>query len=155
MIGHVIRRIRSNWPRVEIMLRGDGHYGTPEVMDALENTGCIYVLGLPTNARLKALAAPWTEDAATRRAIHDKDCVRRFFQTDYAARSWRKERRVIARIEARRGVGVQTRFIVTNIPGGRAKHFYEKLYCARGRMENMQASAREFGLSWQSALRGI
>ena len=36
-----------------------------------------------------------------------------------------------------RGVGVQTRFIVTNIPGGRAKHFYEKLYCARGRMENM------------------
>lgn len=30
-----------------------------------------------------------------------------------------------------------TRFIVTNIPGGRAKHLYEKLYCARGRMENM------------------
>jgi hypothetical protein len=137
VIGHVIRRIRANWPRVEIMLRGDGHYGTPEVMDVLEDTGCSYVLGLPTNARLKVIAAPWSEDAATRRALNDKDVLRRFFQTDYAARSWRKERRVIARVEARRGVGVETRFIVTNIPGGRAKHLYEKLYCARGRMENM------------------
>jgi len=35
VIGHVIRRIRSNWPRVEIMLRGDGRYGTPLVMDTL------------------------------------------------------------------------------------------------------------------------
>jgi len=137
VIGHVIRRIRNNWPRVQIMLRGDGHYGTPEVMDVLEDTSCSYVLGLPTNARLKDIAMPWTEDAATRRALHDKDCVRRFFQTDYAARSWCKQRRVIARVEARRGIGVETRFIVTNIPGGRARHLYEKLYCARGRMENM------------------
>ena len=30
-----------------------------------------------------------------------------------------------------------TRFIVTNIAGGRAKHLYEKVYCARGRMENV------------------
>lgn len=137
VIGHVIRRIRSNWPRVEIMLRGDGHYGTPEVMDVLEDTGCTYVLGLPTNARLKAIAAPWSEETATRRAINDKDCVRRYFQTDYAARSWRAPRRVIARVQARRNIGVETRFIVTNIPGGRAKHIYEKRYCGRGRMENM------------------
>lgn len=137
VLRHVIRRIRSNWPRVEILLRGDGHYGTPEVMNVLEDMGCSYVFGLPTNARLKAIAMPWTEDAATRRALRDRDCVRRFYQTNYAARSWRCERRVIACIEARRGVGVETRFIVTNIPGGRAKHLYEKLYCARGRMENM------------------
>lgn len=122
VLRHVIRRIRSNWPRVEILLRGDGHYGTPEVMNVLEDMGCSHVFGLPTNARLKAIAAPWTEDAATRRAVHDKDCVRRFYQTTYAARSWRCERRVIARVEARRGIGVETRFIVTNIPGGRAKH---------------------------------
>ena len=137
VLRHVIRRIRSNWPRVEILLRGDGHYGTPEVMHVLEDMGCSYVFGLPTNARLKAIAMPWTEDAATRRALSDRGCVRRFYQTNYAARSWRCERRVIARVEARRSAGVETRFIVTNIPGGRAKHLYEKLYCARGRMENM------------------
>lgn len=137
VLRHVIRRIRANWPRVEVLLRGDGHYGTPEVMNLLEDMSCSYVFGLPTNARLKAMAAPWAEDAATRRALQDKDSVRRFYQARYAARSWRRERRIVARVEARRGVGVDTRFVVTNIPGGRAKHLYEKLYCARGRMENM------------------
>ena len=34
-------------------------------------------------------------------------------------------------------MGSDTRFIVTNIAGGRAKQLYEKVYCARGRMENM------------------
>ena len=120
MIGHVIRRIRANWPRVEIMLRGDGHYGTPEVMDVLEDTRCTYVLGLPTNARLKVIAAPWSEDAATRRALNDKDCVRRFYRTDYAAEAaLRAPRDRPCRGTARHRV--ETRFIVTNIPGGRAK----------------------------------
>ena len=137
VLRHVIRRIRSNWPRVKILLRGDGHYGTPEVMNVLEDMDCSYVLGLPTNARLKAMAAPWAEDAATRRALHDKDSVRRFYQARYAARSWRRERRIVARVEAKRGMGADTRFIVTNLTGGRAKHLYDKLYCARGRMENM------------------
>ena len=34
-------------------------------------------------------------------------------------------------------MGSDTRFIVTNIAGGRAKHLYVKVYCARGRMENI------------------
>jgi len=135
VLRHVIRRIRTNWPRVAITVRGDGHYGTPEVMDLLERTGCSYILGLPTNARLKDIAHPWCEDAATRRALAGKSKVRRFFQTFYAARSWSCERRVIARIEAT-AMGADARFIVTNLPG-RAKPLYEKVYCARGRMENL------------------
>jgi len=104
-------------------------------MDRLERTGCSYILGLPTNARLKDIAHPWCEDAATRRALAGKSKVRRFFQTFYAARSWSCERRVIARIEAT-AMGADARFIVTNLPG-RAKPLYEKVYCARGRMENL------------------
>ena len=60
------------------------------------------LFGLPTNARLEAIAAPWTEDAATRRALRDRDCVRRVYQTTCAARGWRAERRPVARVEARR-----------------------------------------------------
>ena len=33
VLRHVIRRIHANWPRTAITVRGDGHYGTPEVMD--------------------------------------------------------------------------------------------------------------------------
>ena len=135
VLRHVIRRIRTNWPRVAITVRGDGHYGTPEVMDLLESMDCFYALGLPGNPRLKEIARPWCEDAATRRATTGKDKVRRFFQTSYAAKSWLRERRVIARAEAT-AMGADIRFVVTNMIG-RAKHLYEKVYCARGQMENL------------------
>jgi hypothetical protein len=61
--------------------------------------------------------------------------VRRFFQTSYAAASWRKPRKVVARVEASEQ-GSDIRFIVTNLPGP-SKVLYEKVYCARGRMENL------------------
>ncbi|MBT6546438.1 MAG: IS1380 family transposase [Rhodobacteraceae bacterium] len=135
VLRHVIRRIRRNWPGVTITVRGDGHYGTPEVMDLLEQLDCFYILGLPGNSRLKVLSAPWSKDVTTRWRHGNKDKLRRFFQASYGARSWSKERLVIARVESSRQ-GTDVRFIVTNL-GGRSKHLYEKVYCARGKMENL------------------
>ena len=135
ILKHVIRRIRHNWPRVEITVRGDGHYGTPEVMELLEDQGCGYIFGLAGNARLSTIGQPWCEDVAVRRVRWRKDKLRRFFRTGYRAESWLRERTVIARVEAT-SKGSDIRFIVTNLPG-RAKVLYEKVYCARGRMENM------------------
>ncbi|KKK53399.1 hypothetical protein LCGC14_3095190, partial [marine sediment metagenome] len=43
ILRHVVGRIRRNWPGVEITVRGDGHYGTPEVMKLLEDQGCGYI----------------------------------------------------------------------------------------------------------------
>ncbi len=128
VLRRVIGRIRRHWPRVEIAVRGDGHYGTPEVMDLLEDQGCGFILGLPGNARLSEIGQPWSEDAAVRRVQSRKDKVRRFFQTDYRAGSWSRERKVIARVEAT-ARGTDVRFVVTNLPG-RAKLLYEKVYCA-------------------------
>ena len=135
VLRHVIGRIRRHWPRVEIAVRGDGHYGTPEVMDLLEDQGHGYILGLPGNARLSEIGQPWCEDAALRRVQSGKDKVRRFFQTGYQAKSWSRERKVVARVEAT-ARGTDVRFVVTNLPG-RAKLLYKRVYCARGRMENM------------------
>jgi hypothetical protein len=135
VLRHVIGRIRRTWPRVEITVRGDGHYGTPEVMELLENQGCGYILGLPGNARLSEIGQPWCEDVAVRRVQQSKDKLRRYFQTGYRAGTWSKERKVIARVEAT-GRGADIRFVVTNL-AGRAKRLYEKAYCPRGNMENM------------------
>ncbi len=135
VLRHVIQRIRANWPRVAITVRGDGHYGTPQVMECLEHFGCGYIFGLPGNSRLKALSYPWCEDAATRRALGEKEKVRRFFQARYKAASWSRERKIIARVEASEQ-GTDVRYIVTNLPG-RGKHLYEKIYCARGKMEDL------------------
>jgi hypothetical protein len=135
ILRHVIARIRRNWPRVVITVRGDGHYGTPEVMDLLEQRNCFYILGLPGNNRLKTLSYSWCEDVAMRRLHSKKQKVRRFFQTRYKAGSWSRGRKVIARVEASEQGG-DVRYIVTNL-AGRAKHLYERVYCARGRAENL------------------
>jgi len=135
VLKHVIRRIRRHWPRVAITVRGDGHYATPEVMELLEDQDCGYIFGLPGNARLTRIGEPWCDDVAVRRARSAKDKVRRFFHTGYQASSWSRRRSVIARVEAT-AKGSDIRFIVTNLPG-RAKVLYEKVYCARGKMENM------------------
>ena len=135
ILKHVIGRIQSNWPQVQITVRGDGHYGTPEVMDFLEDQGCSYILGLPGNARLNKIGQPWCEDVAVRRALAGRQTLRRHFQTGYQANSWSRQRKVIARVEAT-SRGSDIRFVVTNLPG-RAKVLYARVYCARGRMENM------------------
>ena len=57
-----------------------------------------------------------------------------FHDFQYAARSWRRTRRVIARIE-HGPKGRNPRFIVTNLEG-EANELYERVYCARGDMEN-------------------
>jgi hypothetical protein len=135
VLRHAIARIRCNWPRVDILVRGDSHYAAPEVMDLLEKNRCTYILGLATNSRLAKIAQPWSEDAAIRRVLSKKETLRRLHQTTYQAGSWSKSRKIIARAEAT-SMGTDVRFVVTNLPGT-AKVLYEKVYCARGRMENM------------------
>lgn len=136
VLKHVIGRIRQHWPRVEIMVRGDSHYGRPEAMDWCEDNRVSYCFGLGTNAVLAALAAPFNEDAAVRRALAGaKAKVRRHAVFSYAAKGWRQERRIIARIEAS-DQGTDARFVVTNL-ADKPKRLYERTYCARGQMENL------------------
>lgn len=134
VLKHVIHRIRRHWPKVAILVRGDGHYCAPEVLDLLRKKRCDYILGLPTNRTLEAHAAPWHEQCRWR-FKPSLGKVRRFHQIAYAAGSWTQKEKVIARVEAT-ALGTDARFIVTNLPG-RAKHLYEKVYCARGCMENL------------------
>ena len=55
--GHIrrlVRQIRRHWSTTHITIRGDGHYGRPEVMTWCEANGVDYIFGLPGNAVLKA-----------------------------------------------------------------------------------------------------
>jgi len=54
VLKRLIRRIRKNWPRVGIVVRGDSHYARPEAMDWLDDNAIGYVFGLAGNAALKA-----------------------------------------------------------------------------------------------------
>ena len=51
-------------------------------------------------------------------------------------KSWRRERRVVARIEASTQ-GLDIRYVVTNLAHSPAEWIYDSLYCARGQTENL------------------
>ena len=135
VLRHVIRRIRARWPAVEIIVRGDSHYGRPEAMAWCERNRVGYIFGLAGNKVLLRQVAPLAENAALGRLAGEGDKVRCYDDFRYAAKSWTVERRVIARIEAG-PQGADSRCIVTNLPG-LAKSLYEKVYCARGQAENL------------------
>lgn len=136
VLRHVVRAIRARWPRVEITVRGDSHYGRVEAMAWCERNRVGYIFGLAGNKVLLRHVAGLAEQAALGRVDGEAEKVRRFGEFHYAARGWNKvERRVIARVEAS-AQGADSRFIVTNLTG-LAKALYEKVYCGRGQMENL------------------
>jgi hypothetical protein len=137
--GHVcrlVRRLRRHWPKTRITLRGDSHYGRKEVMDWCEQNDVTYIFGLAPNKVLADQVFPKLDECCVRRALAQAEKLRDFTWTRYAAKSWSRARRVVARIEVTRK-GADTRYVVTNIKGGRARYLYEKVYCARGQAENL------------------
>jgi hypothetical protein len=137
--GHLrrlVRRIRLHWPDTRLTIRGDSHYGRPEVMAWCEAHGLDYIFGLSGNAVLDRMVEPIADDVRVRRAEAQADVVRRYTETRYGAQSWKCERRIAARIEAT-PKGLDIRYIVTNLPGGTAEWLYASMYCARGQAENL------------------
>jgi Transposase DDE domain group 1 len=135
VLRHIIRAIRRRWPRVDILVRGDSHYGRPEAMSWCERERVGYVFGLAGNKVLLKRAAGLAEEVAMRRVEGEAAKVRRYGEFAYAAQTWHTERRVIARVEAS-DKGADSRFVVTNL-AGTPRWLYEAVYCARGQAENL------------------
>ncbi len=57
-LRRLLREIRRHWPNTRITIRGDSHYGRPEVMDWCEAEGIRYVFGLSGNDVLHRLVEP-------------------------------------------------------------------------------------------------
>jgi len=135
-LRRLVRRIRSHWPTTRLTLRGDGHYGRPEVMAWCETNAVDYIFGLPGNAVLGRSVEAAADDVRVRRAEAAAPVLRRYAETRYGAGSWGCERRVAARIEASTQ-GLDIRCVVTNLAFGSAEWLYDTLYCSRGQAENL------------------
>jgi len=135
-LRRMVRRIRRHWPTTRLTIRGDGHYGRPEVMAWCEANDVDYILGLPGNAVLGRLVEVAADDVRVRRAEAQAPVLRGYAETRYGAKSWGCERRVAARIEASTQ-GLDIRYVVTNLESGSAGWLYDTLYCARGQAENL------------------
>jgi hypothetical protein len=134
ILKHVIKRIRRRWPGVSIVVRGDSHYGRDEAMTWCEANEVDYIFGLAGNETLTYMMQSVADELRVRRALYDADKRRRCCALRYGAKSWARQRHVVARVEATRR-GLDIRFIVTSLVGT-PTHLYEDVYCARGRAEN-------------------
>lgn len=136
-VERIVTQIRRRWPRTRILLRADGGFCRDELMTWCEANRVDYLFGLAKNQRLVAqieteLAQAMEESERTGKA------ARRFRDFTWRTRdSWSRSRRVVAKAEVTQG-GANPRFVVTSLRRGEseARHLYEKVYCARGEMEN-------------------
>jgi hypothetical protein len=135
-LRRLVRRIRRHWPATKITLRGDSHYGRPEVMDFCEQNCIDFVFGLAGNDALAGAVEVAADDIRTRRALAQAVIRRGYAETSYQAKSWAKPRRACARIEAST-LGLDIRYVVTSLAAGSAEYIYDVLYCARGQAENL------------------
>ena len=136
-VARVVAQIRGCWPEVRILLRADSGFARETLMAWCENNGVDYLFGLARNSRLVAEIETELQAAAEVSRKTGKP-ARRFKDLIWSTRdSWSRERRVIAKAEWTQGEA-NPRFVVTSLSRAEheARHLYEKLYCARGDMEN-------------------
>lgn len=133
----IVAHLRASWPKVRIVVRADSGFARDEMMTWCEDNDVLYVLGLARNNRLVRSIGRQLQQAKLKHQKTKKG-ARVFRDLQYKTKkSWKRRRRVVAKAEHIEGKS-NPRFVVTNIPAKElgAQRLYEKLYCARGDMEN-------------------
>ncbi len=146
IIKRVLKRLRDTWPKTHIILRGDGHFSNPELMQlTLDDPLTDFIFGMTGNSVLSKLARPHLIGT---RLLHEQRCrwathaqvsspsnTRTYHEVEYAAQSWPETFRVILKAEVM-SLGDNPRFVVTSLDLPSAECIYRDLYCARGQDEN-------------------
>ncbi len=133
-VARIVAQIRRRWPRVRILLRADSGFAREELMAWCEANGVDFLFGLAKNDRL--IAEIKTElDRVAAKSRRPERCFKSFMWV--TRRTWSRRRRVVAKAEFTKDEA-NPRFVVTSLTRAecKAKHLYEKVYCARGDMEN-------------------
>ena len=146
ILKRVLKHLRAAWPETRILLRGDGHFSNPELMQlALEDPHTDFIFGLTGNKVLSRLAQPFLADNRTRHELRCENArrldqplpqsTRTYHEVDYAAGSWPQAFRVVLKAEVM-SLGENPRFVVTSLDLPTPESLYRDLYCARGQDEN-------------------
>jgi len=133
ILALLVKRLRQTWPKVRILLRADAGFCRWKMLRWCERNDVDYLVGIARNDRLNAQARPFIR-TAEQRFHHTGRKQRRFHVMFYAAHSWDRRRRIIVKAE-HTSKGSNPRYIITNLSGA-PKRLYDRVYCARGEMEN-------------------
>jgi Transposase DDE domain group 1 len=146
ILVRLLSYLRRHWPHTHILVRGDSHFATPEVIDVITSYRWTdFVFGLAGNAVLLRQGASTIE--AARRLHHQWVALARahgqappprsrlYDEFSYAAGSWAPPWRVVLKAEVM-SAGDNPRFVVTSLDAPTPAMLYEDLYGARGNCEN-------------------
>ena len=146
ILARLLSYLRRHWPRPHILVRGDSHCATPEVIEVIAHRRLTdFVFGLAGNAVLLRQAAPVME--AVRQLPQQRTALaqahgtrlptstRLYEEFLYGAASWAQPWRVVLKAEVM-SAGDHPRFVVTSLAAPTPAMLYEDLYGARGNCEN-------------------
>jgi hypothetical protein len=133
ILALLVKRLRQEWPEVRIIFRGDSAFCKHKMFNWCDKNNIYYITTIGGNNRLQNMI---TKVKAQAKELFEEtgEKQRLFTEFYYAAKTWTKQRKVIAKAE-HTAKGENPRFIVTNLPG-EAQYLYDEIYCARGDMEN-------------------
>ena len=124
--------LKRRFPKSQISYRADAGSATPEIYQSLESLGLLYAIGIGSNAVFKKKTEPWLKKAQ-RKYARTQNVVRVFYTFSHRARSWKRKRRIVVKIEVG-ALGSNLRFVISNRPG-RAEEIFNG-YDDRGQCEN-------------------
>ena len=139
LLCRLLPLLRAAFPRARFLVRLDGGFATPEIFDFLDAEPRLdYVVAMAKNAVLQRHAESAMQVARAQSEVGG-ETAHVYTDTRYAARTWDHERRVVIKAEVVR-LGDREprdnpRFVVTNLRQT-PRFIYEKVYCARGDIEN-------------------
>ena len=111
----LVAKIRSRWPEVKIILRGDSGFAVERLMRWCDKNDVVYVFGLQKNSVLESkIACEMTRARIKQAQLGDKQAVFKWFRYK-TTKTWDRHRWVVGKAEYS-AKGANPRFIVTNLP---------------------------------------
>lgn len=137
VLRRLFRKLRLAFPHATLRVRLDGGFASPAVFTFLEAEGVEYLVAMASNPKL-AKRVRRLLGKARMRSKATGESAQLFGETRYAAKSWKRKRRVIMKAEVVRLPGRDPRdnprFVVTNLVQS-PRRVYE-IYRERGDVEN-------------------
>jgi len=137
LLRRTVKQLRKAFKKPRIRVRLDGGFAYPQIYKALEELRVEYIIAMPENKVLTSRSVSHM-DAARVLTKRFEETTTFYGESQYAARSWSRERRIIFKAEVVHAEGKpdrnNARFLVTNLRHRPDRVW--KIYCKRGDSEN-------------------
>ena len=132
LLHRVVPALRARFPEVEIIVRGDGGFGVPKMINTCRHLKVRFCFGKPQNLALHRLS----ERAQIRAAVAytvTRRSEREYDEFAYQAGSWKQAERTIVKAAVTQGK-LNPRFVVTDLAeeNGFTPAAVYQFYCERG-----------------------